>query len=386
MRVLALMLAGAIAVVGLFPGLVRPTSYAPLPCCSEAGGFQVTFAMTGSETVYLASGTTDQENRQIAELEIKLDELRERLHIPGFSAAVVKNQEVLWARGFGCADISSGRPATPHTPYSLASLTKPFGATILLQLVEDGLVGLDDPIEDYGVTVNSRGTVLVEHLLSHTSHGVPGRSYRYDGSRFGLIDQIMQSATGKAFGDLLVERILQPLEMSGTMPMPLHDAEAAYDQGLGDPTYQDVWDRLAKPYFLVRGYGNVLGQYVNYFGSAAGLVSSVMDYAKFDAAIDSHQLISEETQALAWTPYTSISGRALPYGFGWFVQYEGNLQHIWHYGYWDCTSTLIVKVPERRLTFLLFANSDRLSSPFGLGAGDVRRSPAARAFLEVFVE
>ena len=387
MRVLALLIAGAIAVVGLFPELLQPTSYVPLPCCSEAGGFQVTFAMADSDIVYLAPGTTDRENRQIGQLEIELEELRERLHIPGFSAAVVKNRKVLWARGFGCADVAAGVSATPHTPYSLASLTKPFGATILLQLVEEGLVSLDDPIEDYGIMVNSRGTVRVEHLLSHTSHGVPGRSYRYDGDRFGLIDRVMQSAAARTFRDLLIERILQPLEMTDTMPMPLHAAKTAYDQGLGDPAYQEIWDRLAKPYFLVKGYGNVLGQYVSYFGSAAGLISSVMDYAKFDAAIDAHQFVSEETQELAWTPYVSNSGRALPYGFGWFVQYRGGLRYIWHYGYWDSTSTLVVKVPERGLTFLLFANSDRLSSPFSLGVDEnVRRSPAARAFLDVFVE
>ena len=109
MRVVALLLVGAIAAVGLFPDLVGPVSFAPLPCCSEAGGFQVTFAMADSDTVYLRPGTTDQEKRQIGQLEMKLEKLRERLQIPGFSAAVVKNQEVLWARGFGCADIASGR-------------------------------------------------------------------------------------------------------------------------------------------------------------------------------------------------------------------------------------------------------------------------------------
>jgi len=386
MRVLALLFVSAIAAVGLFPGLFGPTSFAPLPCCSEAGGFQVTFAMADADTVYLRPGTTDQENRQIGQLEMKLEKLRERLQIPGFSAAIVKNQEVLWARGFGCADIASGRPATPHTPYSLASLTKPVAATVFLQLVEEGLIDLDDPIEDHGITLNSRGTVLVKHLLSHTSHGVPGRSYRYDGDRFGRIDQIMESVTGQTFADLLVERILGPLATIDTMPMPVENDRDAYDQGRGEPAYQGVWDRLAKPYVLVKGYGNVLGNYVSYFGSAAGLISSVMDYARFDAAIDRNQFVSEKTQELAWTPFVSNGGRALPYGLGWFVQSRDGLMLVWHYGYWDCTSTLVVKVPERDLTFLLFANSDRLSSSFRLGAGDVCRSPAARAFLDVFVE
>jgi len=386
-RILAILLMGALAVAGIFPDVIQPVSSVPLPCCSPAGSFQTTFALATSEIVFLADGTSESENRSIGKLELALEALRQRLHIPGFSAALVKDQEVLWSRGFGCADLAAGTPATPHTPYSLASLTKPFGATLLLQLAEAGTLSLEDPIQQYGVHLESSGTIRVKHLLSHTSQGEPGSRYRYHGDRFGLIDRVMQSATGIPFRELLIERILEPLKLQDTMPMPVGDERSAYDQGEGDPRFQAVWDRLAKPYWLIRGYGNVVDEYVSYFGSAAGLIASVMDYAKFDAAIDRNEFISAATQELAWTPFESSSGRDLPYGYGWFVQERKGLRYVWHYGYWNCTSTLVVKVPERGLTFLLFANSDRLSSPFGLGVNEnVRRSPAARAFLDIFVE
>ena len=386
-RVLSMLLVGAIALVGLFPQLLPVAPFAPVPCCSPTASFQTTFAMADSDIVMIAGHATEEDVRRIGQLEIELEALRRRLQIPGFSAAVVKDQELLWSRGFGCADIAAGTPATPSTPYNLASLTKPFGATILLQLVEEGLVNLSDPIEGYGIALESRGTILVQHLLSHTSRGVPGSRYRYEGDRFGLIDQVMRAAAGRSFRELLIERILDPLEMTDTVPTPTGDVWAAYQAGEGDRRFQDAWDRLATPYWLVRGYGNVVGSYPAYFGSAAGLVSSVVDYAKFDIAIDAHELLSAETQKLAWTPFRSTRGRELPYGYGWFVQKRRGLRYIWHYGYWNCTSTLIVKVPERDLTFLLFANSDRLSSPFHLGVNaNVRRSPAARAFLDIFVE
>jgi len=384
--VLPILLLGAVAAIGVVSGLVAEP-YAPLPCCSPTGSFQTTFAMIGSEIVVVSEEASAADKQSIGRLEIALEELRRRLQIPGFSAAIVKDQDVLWARGFGCADIATGTPATPHTPYSLASLTKPFGATILLQLVEEGAVDLDDPVADYGITLESRGTIRVKHLLSHTSEGVPGNRYSYNGNRFGLIDEVIRHASGTSFRDLLIERIVEPLGMTDTLPMPVGDQLAAYEAGEGDPQFQDAWDRLATPYWLVREYGNVLGSYARYFGSAAGLISSVVDYAKFDAAIDRHNLISADSQQLAWTPFRSNRGRELPYGYGWFIQQRKGLRYIWHYGYWDCTSTLIVKVPERGLTFLLFANSDRLSSPFRLGASsNVRRSPAARAFLDIFVE
>ena len=386
-RWLTVLAVAAIAAVGLFPSLLGPTTYAPVPCCGPTGDFQSSFALSDSEIVKLGDDLSEDEMRRIGRLEVRLDRLRHRLAIPGFSAAVVKDRQVLWARGFGCADIATGAPALPNTPYNLASLTKPFGATVLLQLVEEGLVDLEDPVTEYGFSPPSRGTIQVKHLLSHTSQGVPGKRYRYCGDCFGQIDLVMQAATGRSFRDLLTERILEPLELQDTLPAPTGIAVAALEEGRGDAASQDVWDRLATPYWLVRGYGNVVGRYPEYFGSAAGLLSSVLDYARFDAAIDEHRFLSAEMQELAWTPFTCLNGRDLPYGYGWFVQDRKGLRYVWHYGYWDCTSTLIVKVPERGLTFLVFANSDRLSSPFRLGGDEnVRRSPAARAFLDSFVE
>jgi CubicO group peptidase (beta-lactamase class C family) len=387
MRVFHVLVLGAIAVAGLFSSFLGPTSYAPLPCCSASGGFQTTFAMLESDSVFIAEDASPDDKERIGRLEMELEDLRGRLQIPGFSAAIVKDQQVLWARGFGCADIASGTPATPHTPYHLASLTKPFGATVLLQLVEEGLVDLDDPVVEYGISLDSKGVIRVKHLLSHTSLGVPGDRYKYHGDRFGLIDRVMSSVVGASFRALVTERILVPLGMEDTLPAPVGSEVDAYAKGEGDPRFQGAWDRLATPYWLVRGYGNVVGEYASYFGSAAGLISSVMDYAKLDVALDEHRLVTEQTQEMSWTPFVSNRGRELPYGYGWFIQARRGLRYIWHYGYWDCTSTLIVKVPERGLTFLLFANSDRLSSPFGLGAdANVRRSPAARAFLDIFVE
>ena len=387
-RALTVLVLGAIAVLGIFPELLPVEPFAPLPYCSPPGNFQTTFAMTDSSIVFISDYASAVDKEKVGRLEVEIEKLRSRLDIPGLSVAVVKNQELLWARGFGCADIASGRPATPHTPYNLASLTKPFGAMVLLQLVEEGLVDLNDPISEYGVSLESEGVIRVKHLLSHTTRGgVPGTRYRYDGDRFGLIDKVMSESTGRTFRDLVIERILTPLEMGDTMPMPVGEVLTDLNEYQGDPQFQKVWDRLATPYWLVSGYGNVVGEYREYFGSAAGLISSVFDYAKFDIAIDSHMFISEETQELAWTPFRSIRGRELPYGYGWFVQVRDRLRYVWHYGYWDCTSTLIVKVPERRLTFVVFANSDRLSSPFNLGVDqDVRRSPAARAFIDIFVE
>ena len=162
--------------------------------------------------------TQQSDTERIARLETLLENLRQELKIPAYSAAIVKDQKVLWAKGFGYADVENKIPATEHTPYHLASLTKTFASTILMQLVQDGKIKLDDPVSKYGVTLESEGVITVRHLLSHTSEGKPGEQYRYNGNRFGELDKVVQSATGKSFGELLIANILDPLSMNETAP------------------------------------------------------------------------------------------------------------------------------------------------------------------------
>ncbi|MFQ5796391.1 MAG: serine hydrolase domain-containing protein [Candidatus Bipolaricaulia bacterium] len=73
----------------------------------------------------------------MAQFETELDDLRNKLKIPAFSAAIVKDQQLVWAKGFGYADLENQIEAAPDTPYRLASVTKPFAAILIMQLVEE---------------------------------------------------------------------------------------------------------------------------------------------------------------------------------------------------------------------------------------------------------
>ncbi len=86
---------------------------------------------------------------RIKRLERQLEELRQTLKIPGVSAAIVKDQKLLWVKGLGSADVGNKIPATPETNYRIASLTKPFASTLLMQLVEQGTLDLDEPMAKY---------------------------------------------------------------------------------------------------------------------------------------------------------------------------------------------------------------------------------------------
>ena len=297
------------------------------------------------------------------------------------SAAIVEGGSIIWSQGLGQADAEAGRAATPTTPFHLASLTKPFGSTILMQLVEEGLVGLDDPVSDYGVDLSANGIIRVRHLLTHTSEGVPGSRYSYDGNRFGNLDRVIEVASGRSFADLLAERILQPLGLIKTAANP-RDVGAFARSGL------DRGQFMAE---MAAGYDWTGSQvrpidHPSFFGTAAGLVASAEDMAAFSIAIDEGRFLAAETWDQVFTPAVSNTGEPLPYALGWFIHEHQGVTFQWHYGWWTSNSSLIVRAPERGLTFVVLANTNMLSRAYGLGGdSNVLRSDVAHLFIEAFV-
>ena len=310
----------------------------------------------------------NEEEVKLAALEAHLAQLCEELSIVGMAAGVLRGRELIWFRGFGYADLMEKTPVTRHTPFHLASLTKTFASTLLMQLVENGRLNLDSPAADYGIKLKSHGTITVRHLFAHTSGGNPGERYQYDGSRFGQLDRVLEQITGRSFEANLNRIIVQPLGLKNT--------------GRMGETF-DV--ALASPYELNDKGDLVRGAYPTYFGSSAGLVASVADYAEYIVALKDNRLLRSETLSLAWTPTRSTAGHDLPYGLGWFVETVKDAKVIWHYGYWHCVSTLVAIVPEQDQAFFAFANTDVSSRGFDLGCGHIVRSPVGAKFLEGLV-
>ena len=314
--------------------------------------------------------------KSLEEFENVLERIRTDLKIPGFSAAITKDRKIVWAKGFGYANREKSIKATPETVYHLASLTKPFAATIIMQLIEEDKLTLETPISDFGIDLDSQGIIRVKHLLSHTSEGVPGSHYNYNGNRYAYLGDVISGASGKTFCELLNENIILTLGLNLTGPNPLSPDDCLQNSFL-----------LTK---LAQGYtsnGQYIMPYPTYFGTAAGLLSSVIDISKFSIALDNDVLLTPESKELMFTPTVSNSGAELPYGLGWFIDNNEGVKIIWHYGYWDAISSLIIKIPERELSFVILANTDRLSSASnGIGSDeDVNRSVVAQEFLNAFV-
>src|SRR5262245_38716067 len=197
------------------------------------------------------------EKERIARREKQIEELREKLKIPGISAAIVKDQKLLWAKGFGHADIENKVPATPETNYRLASVTKTFGSMLLMQLVEHGKLDLDEPMSKYSPEFQMRfknDAVKIRHVFTHTSHAPPGENYRYDGDRFYFLTDVIEKASGKSFRELLVKNILDKVDMQGSVPGPgILDDRTKWSAFLdADHTkrYKAGLAKLVKPYWL----------------------------------------------------------------------------------------------------------------------------------------
>lgn len=344
----------------------------------------------------------------LADLETELEALRQRLGIPGMSAAIGERERVVWARGFGLANRERAMPAQPDTIYHLASLTKPYASTILLQLVQEQRLDLDAPISEFGITMERSTPVGVRHLLSHTSAEPPGTRYRYDGNAFGRLTQVVERVTGGAFSRELTDRIIRPLALTHTAPNP-EDPRGFWSLFASlAPTSEDITrgravfaasglDRRPIEAALAQGYARAWGRWIWPTGLAgpirpmphgftlsatAGLVASAPDVARFSMALDQGFLLSHTTRKRAWTAAVDPDGRTLPYALGWFVQESRGHHLVWHYGHGLESSSLMVKIPERQVTFVILANSDGLSRWRRLGDNaDVTASPAATLFL-----
>ena len=334
------------------------------------------------------SGASAADRERLAQFQQSLDSLRRQYAIPGLSAVVVNNGQIIWEAGFGYQDVENQIPATPDTPYRTASITKTFASMLLMKCVERGTLNLDTPIRNYTLDI-ADSRVTVRHPFTHTSQSnPPGETYTYNGNRFSFLTPVVDSCAGQSFREALAKTILDPLRMNDSVPGQDMEFPSPAEIAMFTPEtldrYKRVIQRLAKPYLVDSSGRPILASYPpRGISTAAGLISTVRDLARYDAAIDQHILLSAQTQEQAWTNHVNSRGQKLPYALGWFVQMHGNERLIWHYGQWDTFSGLYLKVPGRNVTLILLANSGRLSSPFSLAPGNVTGSPFANSFLQM---
>jgi CubicO group peptidase (beta-lactamase class C family) len=319
--------------------------------------------------------------------EAYLEPLRIQAGIPGLSAVLIQDGDVVWERGFGFQNQEARIRATPDTPYVVGDLSQTIAAVLLLQCVEGRKLNLDEPVRRYGVMLPEPGATT-RHLLSHTSSGTG--TFKYEPERFAQLTEVMTACAPQPYRKSVSHRILEHLAMRDSVPGRDLQDPSVVPEGLYDKAhlerYARVLERLAVPYKVdKRGRATRTDLPVEGINAATGLVSTGRDLARFDAAVDSFLLL-DETRTMAWSNIAGGGFSTLPTGLGWFVQTYRGERVVWHFGLVpNAYSSLILKVPSRRLTVILLANSDGLNAPFQLQLGDVTRSVFANLFLRLFL-
>ena len=310
-------------------------------------------------------------------------ELRKQ-HIPGAAVGVYRDGKLTRAQGYGLANVEWDAAVTPDTIFQSGSVGKQFTATAVMMLVEEGKVGLDDPIKKYFPDApETWNDIKVHNLLSHTSGlseyetgartkvGGPfymrldftedelykkitempmdfktGEDWAYRNTNYVLLGILIHKVTGKFYGDFLQERIFRPLGMSRTRII----SEA------------DIIPRRSAGYQLVKGELKNQDWVSPALNSTAdgALYFTVEDLQRWDAALYSERLLKKASLDRMWTVEKLNNGtpNKAHYGFAWEINSVNGHRVIEHGGAWQGFTTYIARYVDDKLTVVALTNLD----------------------------
>ena len=305
---------------------------------------------------------------------------------PAMAIAVVKDDVVVFVRGFGLADLKNETLVTPETIFAIGSATKAFTATLVGMLVDEGEIGWDDPVtkhipyftlnadsgdEDSEITIrdmlshrtgftrmgvliaDADGTVPREDLLLAATNAEPWaglrESFYYNNVMYVAAGVATGNAAGTDWDTLLAERIFEPLGMTSS--------NASFDQAQSDPRLSlgYIWDEdltahIHQPMWVT-----------GHIGPAGGINSNVLDMAQWlrfqldYGAYDGDRLLSEIQHEETWTSQVEIGG-GVHYGLGWMRREWHGQPVIEHGGTVDGFASQVALLPESDLGFVLLTN------------------------------
>ena len=298
----------------------------------------------------------------------------QRRQIAGLALMVVKDGQPVKTEGYGLANLEWNVPVTKETVFEIGSMTKQFTAACILLLAQDGKLSVDDKISQHLTnTPAAWANITIRHLLTHTS-GIknytgldgfeltkhltqqqfiekmgaiplefqPGDSWHYCNSGYSLLGFIIENASGKRYWEFLRERIFQPLGMNAT----------------GNRTPGVIIPQRAAGYEMAN-HVHVNRDYdLTDIFSAGAIVSTVVDLAKWDAALNDDKLLNAASKEQWWTPTKLNSGKVQNYGFGWFLDPLEGHKNIAHGGATSGFSATIQRFPEDKLSIIILCNAD----------------------------
>ena len=320
-----------------------------------------------------------------------LEPLAQQIGMPGLSAVIVRNDRIEWEKGYGYADVENKIRATTTTLYPIGGVTQAMTAVLLGVCTDRLLLEVDTGIRRWVPTFPE--DAKVRHVLAHASEG----RYNYDPALYAALTPVVEDCTKKPFRVALADEILQRLAMTSSVPgLDLGEPGGQAARELFDAArqahYLSQLTRLATPYRIDRNGNAIRSEYPQYgLDASSGMVSTARDLATFESELDDLENednvpIGFSTLNKMWTPFAFEGGAPMPTGQGWFVQNASGVRLVWTFGHIaDAASALIVKMPSKRLTLVLLANSGGLANTYQLEKGDVTTSPFVKIFLRLFI-
>ncbi len=328
-----------------------------------------------------------------------LDELLIRLKnehtLPGLAVGVVQDGELVFAKGYGLANIEKETPATPDTIFRIGSISKTFTAVGIMQLWEQGRFQLDDPVNDYLKAYKlispdpDAPPITFRHLLTHTSgigevrdlsdilrptvglsakadqprlplreyyrNGLraevyPGEKWAYANHAFATLGQLIEDISGQAFPDYMIEHVFTPLGMTRTDYLLSDRVKSSLAQGYA----------FKKSRFVPVEYTRVVVE------GAGSIFSSVTDMSRYAAALTNGgknefgSVLKPETLAMMMEPQMGTDLKVFGMGLAFILDQYGDHRIAWHNGGWPGFVSAMYVAPDDRLAVLVFTNS---SSP-----------------------
>jgi D-alanyl-D-alanine carboxypeptidase len=298
--------------------------------------------------------------------------------VAGLTIGVKRGGDLLMVKGYGVADIENTVPMTAGTVYRIGSLTKQFTAAAIMQLVEAGKIGLDDPIQRYLPDYSTQGhEVSIRHLLTHTSgiksytslgdvfwleaglldlsHAqmralfeeepfdfAPGEEYRYNNSGYYLLGVIIEVVSGEVYGDYLETHLFRPLGL--TRSLYCHESQIipgraeGYEQGDGE----------------LLNDGSIS---MNTPGAAGAMCSTVPDLLSWTRALRSGRVVSEASYQAMTTSGQLNDSSAIGYGFALGVGTLEGHSRVAHTGGINGFSTVMAHYPDSDLDIVVLSNT-----------------------------
>jgi CubicO group peptidase (beta-lactamase class C family) len=263
-------------------------------------------------------------------------------NLPGLSIAVGVNGEIVWAEGFGWADIEKRIPVTPTTRFRIGNASIMLTSAAAGLLIEDGRLKLDEPIQSYVPEYpKTKWPMTLRQVMAHTA-GIstdggdegplfgkhcdgpldalpvfaradpnfePGTQYRFSNFGWILVSAAIEKASGEGFLGFMQKRVFAPLRMDDTLAETTTEVEdratSYFPAFASDPRYlNDVMRDLD----------------LSCYAGGSAFLSSASDIARFALAINTGKLLKPETVQLLQTSQTLADGKETGYGLGWDIE------------------------------------------------------------------